>query len=709
MEIIQLMPGSFYVSNGGNALLAGCPPEIIKIIRQRGLGAPATILLPDSPIAMGESQTAIEFPLYQHLFFSGNKDKTPMILAGSRRRIRAATELLEITLMGPDESQMRDWGMEPEAAENLARETRWFHMKDEEGKHIPLEALLETKVFESEECDLGWIQIQRVKHDVFRLKCGEETEEVDLSVLVEQAPPYPVTTDLTVSTLVKMGIEVLGGATGFSSAQASSGMALCYNGNYILIDAISYLNYHLKARGIARNQIHSIFLTHIHDDHCNIASLLQYNRKIRVLTTPLIFHMMLKKLSLTMDRPVDRLRAYFDFLPLTPGEKTEFFGLKILPHWPSHSIPTIGAQFSTVHNGVTYHMIYTSDNQSLTDIKNMQKTGVIDGERYSEIADLYSMRTHLLIADGGEGVMHGDPSDARNSEAERIVFLHLEQLPEEFHAQYTVASSGKRFPILRGETDYNLTRTIEYLMEYFPEMPPIWISNLLANQQVSSFNAGDIIIRQGSKSDTHVYMILTGYAQVIQHDGKKKNYLAQMEAGELIGEMSIITGKGQRNASVVALSPVTVCAFSESAFHGYIRHQRYENKLRTMWQNRELLQNFPYLRPLQQPVIRALSEHVTLEYLTARSGSERLENICEEGGMIFPLGIDIETERRGKKTEFEAQAQPIFCSPGTVLNTEAEFQYLLLRTAQAAALRQKIPSFRYFWEETLGLPVPTSG
>lgn len=658
---------------------------------------------------MGESQTAIEFPLYQHLFFSSREEKSPLILAGSRRRIRAAVELLEITLLGPDESQMRDWGMEPEAAENLAREARWFHMKDADGKPVPLESLIQTTEVGTENCDLGWIQIKRVGPNVFSLNCGGETGEIDLNVWVEQAPPYPVSTDLTVSTLVKMGIEVLGGATGFSSAQASSGMALYYNGNYILIDAIPYLNFHLKARGIARNQIHSLFLTHIHDDHCNIASLLQYNRKIRVLTTPLIFHMMLKKISLTMDRPVDRLRAYFDFLPLTPGEETEFFGLKILPHWSSHSIPTIGAQFSTVHNGVSYHMIYTGDNQSLTDIKQMQKSGVIDGERYSEIADLYSMRSHLLIADGGEGVMHGDPSDALNSEAERIVFLHLDQLSEEFHAQYTVASSGKRFPILRGDTDYNLTRTIEYLMEYFPEMPPIWISNLLANQQVSSFNAGDIIIRQGSKSDTNVYMILTGYAQVIQHDGKKKNYLAQMEAGELIGEMSIITGKGQRNASVVALSPVTVCAFSEAAFHGYIRHQRYENKLRTMWQNRELLQNFPYLGPLQQPVIRALSERVTLEYLTARNGPERLENICEEGGMMFPLALDIELERRGKKTEIPAQSQPVFCTPGTTLTTEAEFQYLLLRTTEAAALRHQIPAFRYFWEETLGLPVPTSG
>ncbi len=490
MEIIELMPGSFYVSDGDNALLAGCPPEIVKVIRQRSLNAPGAILLPDKPIAQGESQTAVEFPLYQHLFFSASEEKKPLMLVGSRRRLRAAEELRELTLLGPDESEMRDWGMEPEAAEALARETRWFHPKDADGKQIPLSAMVQSAELEADGCELGWIKIKRIEQNRFRLTCGEATEDLDLSVAEEQEPPYPVSTDLTVSTLVKMGVEVLGGATGFSSAQASSGMALCYNGNYILIDAIPYLNYHLKSRGIARNQIHSIFLTHIHDDHCNPVSLLQYNRKIRILTTPVIYHMTLKKLSLMMDRPVDRLRAYFDFEPLTPGEETDFFGLRILPHYTSHSIPTIEAQFSTVQNGATYHMIYTGDNQSLSDIKQMQKTGVIDGERYNEIAELYNMRSHLLIADGGEGVLHGDPADALNSEAERIVFLHLDQLSDEFHAQFTVASSGKRFPILRGDTVYNLTRTIEYLMEFFPEMPPIWISNLLANQQVHSFNTG---------------------------------------------------------------------------------------------------------------------------------------------------------------------------------------------------------------------------
>ena len=54
-------------------------------------------------------------------------------------------------------------------------------------------------------------------------------------------------------------------------------------------------------------------------------------------------------------------------------------------------------------------------------LKKLRKTGVINAERYNDIADLYRMRSHLLIADGGEGSLHGDPADALQSEAERIV------------------------------------------------------------------------------------------------------------------------------------------------------------------------------------------------------------------------------------------------------------------------------------------------
>lgn len=703
------MPGSFHVTDGRQALLAGSPPEIIKVIRQKGLLAPKYVLLPDTPVSMGESQVAVEFPLYQHLFSGQTKPPGPMVLAGSKRRIDAARSLLELALFGPTEARMRAWGLSGKEASSLARETRWFHLKDADAKPITIDALVHTVEIGDGEIDLGWVRIVRTLPNAFRLAAGRESVDIDLTVTQPQTPPYPVHTDLTVSSLVKLGVEVLGGATGFSTTQASSGLALCYNGNYILIDAIPYLDHHLRARGIARNQVHSIFLTHIHDDHCNVVSLLQYNRRIQLLTVPLIYHMMLEKLALTMDRPVERLKEYFTFIPLAPGHETDFLGLRITPHWSIHSIPTIGAQFATEHSGVNYSITYTGDNQSLSDIRQMRKTGVIDAERFNSIAEIYQKRVNLLIADGGEGVLHGDPADALTSDAERIVFLHLEGLSDRFQAQFTVAASGKRFLVCRGDTDYDLTRTIEFLLEYFPEMPPVWISNLLANHRVHTYNAGDIVIRQGSRSEGHVYMILTGYAQVIYHDGKKNHYLATMEAGELIGEMSIVTGKGQRNASVVALSPVRVAAFSESAFHGYLRHQHYEGRLRAMWQNRELLQTLPYLQGLQQPVIRALSARLVLSHLNPRSGPLPLSSISEEGGLIFPLGVPIEFQKNGKLFRVPANSLPIFCSSTSTLLTEAEFPYLLLRADPARELRRSIPAFRYFWEETLDLPVSLDG
>ena len=708
MKVEQVFPGSFYVSVGDKSLLAGCPPEIVKVLLKNNLKAPDVILLPDIAVAQGESQVAVEFPLYHHLFFGENaKSRNPLLLIGNRRRTDAARELLQLSLFGPDQEKLVEWGMTESEADSLARETRWFQLKDNEGKILGLDHLVHTKAFSKNPLALDWLSIERTGKNVFRLTAGDQSEEINLSPNVEQHPPYPVTFDLTTPILVKLGVEVLGGSTGFSATQASSGLALCYNGTYILIDAIPYLNYHLRARGIASNQITAIFLSHIHDDHCNLISLLHYNRRIEVLTTRLIFSMMLRKLALTLDRSEESLADYFTFTELTNRETTNFYGLRVTPFYSSHSIPTIGAHFETSHNGRDYGITFTGDNQALVDVKRMQKTGVVSTERVREIEAPYLRETNLLLADGGEGQIHGDPADALKSPAERIVFMHLDRLSEKFASHFMTASSGKRFPVLQGETDYNLTRTIEFLLEYFPSMPPSWISNLLANQHVRTFNADDIIIREGTKSEGYLYMILTGIARVVHHDGERKHHLATMEAGELIGEMSIISGQGQRNASVVAMSPVTVTAISERSFREYIEHQKLEKELKRMWQNRELLQNFPYLKSLQQPVIRELSRNVTLEHLNARSGPVPLSSFCEPHGLMFPLGDKVTLKDSRKTFEINPRERPIMCHANQILVTEADIQYLFLSSECAAKLLRKIPAFRFFWQEELGLPIPS--
>jgi Cyclic nucleotide-binding domain/Metallo-beta-lactamase superfamily len=708
MHVEAIFPGSFYISDGEHAMLAGCPPEIVKVLLREKLQPPQYLLLPDEPVSRGECQVAVEFPLYYHLFFHGDKRPAgPLNLVGNARRVKAAAELLELSLFGPSEAQMEACGIPGAKAAALARETRWFQMKDPAGKAISFEALVARTVLGDEAEDLGWLRIRRVSSNVFSLESPSgETTQIDLTPKTDQAPPYPVPGDLVPAKLVKLGVEILGGATGFTATQPSCGLAICFNGQYLLVDAIPYLTHHMRARGISRNQVRALFLSHIHDDHCNLISFLLYNRRIAVLTTPLIYHMMLRKLSLTLDRSEESLQEYFDFIPLTPGEETNFFGLRITPHYSSHSIPTVGAKFETAHDGVDYRIAFTGDTQSLADLRRMQRTGVITQDRFLEVAAPYRQPAQLLIADGGEGQIHGDPSDALESPAERIVFLHTEKLSDAFDAHFTTAAAGKRFGLLPGATDYYLTRTIEFLLEYFPEMPPMWISNLLANQRVIEYNAGDVIIREGAQSDGRVYMLLTGHASVVHHDGGRKMQLAQMEAGEIIGEMSIIMGQGVRNASVVAQSPVIATAFSEAAFHEYVHHQNLESRLKRLWQHRELLQSLPYLRPLQQPVIRDLARHVALENLAARTGPQPLKSFCDPHSLILPLGVELNVTRDGATETIPAHSAPILCVPGVNLVSEAEFEYLRLGADDSAELRRRIPAFRYLWEEILGLPLP---
>ena len=137
MHVKPIFPGVFYISVGEHSLLAGCPPEIVKVLLQRGLKSPNFILLPDRPVSHGESQVAVEFPLYHHLFVGGNLASGERLgLLGHPRRIQAARELLELTLFGPDAQQMEAWGMPAQQAEALARETRSFHLKDKQGKAL---------------------------------------------------------------------------------------------------------------------------------------------------------------------------------------------------------------------------------------------------------------------------------------------------------------------------------------------------------------------------------------------------------------------------------------------------------------------------------------------------------------------------------------------------------------------------------------------
>jgi hypothetical protein len=75
----------------------------------------------------------------------------------------------------------------------------------------------------------------------------------------------------------------------------------------------------------------------------------------------------------------------------------------------------------------------------------------------------------------------------------------------------------------------------------------------------------------------------------------------------------------------------------------------------------------------------------------------------------MPLGQELVLNEEGKLHTVPTHSAPILCQAGVNLVTEAEFQYLLLSAEQAEALRTRVPAFRFFWQEILGLASPESG
>ncbi|NOQ37067.1 MAG: cyclic nucleotide-binding domain-containing protein [Methylococcaceae bacterium] len=361
----------------------------------------------------------------------------------------------------------------------------------------------------------------------------------------------------------------------------------------MLLDCPPYLEYALKARGISRNQVKSIFLSHIHDDHCNIFPLVMFHERLKFLCTKEIFWMACKKLSLMTMHDTEEFTSYFDFQELIPNEANDFYGMKITPHYTVHSIPCIGATFEMKCDGHNKSIVFVGDNKALPEIEKMVETGSVTKEKYQNIQRLYYERFDIFAADGGMGILHGDPQDSIKSQSDLIVFMHLENLPDKFNASFTMASPGKRFILKEGSEVGQVIKTMHLLNHLYPKISEQWQNSLLNNIEITKYNAGDVIIKQGDTTKLDAFIILSGNVCVLYHDGKKFNDLAIHQAGDIIGEMAVLNNFRKRRASIIAESPVMLGRVDGEILYAFLKHEgRIEANLKMLTIRTKLEQLF---------------------------------------------------------------------------------------------------------------------
>jgi len=692
LEIIKPADGSRVVRDSQESILIGQPPEVLKGLLLEKIQGFDTLVLTDTREKDGSLLNNLEFPLYYFLFMGTPlQDGKRLNLVGFPDAISRVLRLLRLTLLGPSELELQTLGTPESLQKEWLSAARYLALKDVSGNIRQIESFFNLLPFQDGKVDTGHFCIRHCGPDKYEISHADSTVMVDLNEDHTINPPYPLQHDFVPRELVKLGLEILGSASGFTANEPCTGLALCYNGDYILIDSIPYLDKHLYARGISKNQISAVFLTHLHDDHCALFPLILMPRRVDVITTREIYHMAMEKLSCHLDWKREIIEEYFSLVEVVPGATINYYGLEITPHITVHSIPTIGATFATHYKGTRKSICVIGDNAAMSAIRQMTDAGVVSEATHARLQDIYTQRHDLLVADGGAGAIHGDPADALHSDAERVVFVHVEHLANRFNTTFSMASCGKRYIVLEGDAGIYHSHMSHYLSQWLGEQfSNRWARSILAEEEIRRYNAGDVIIVQEAKTRGHVFLILTGYCEVVTCDGQDINIVTQLQAGEIIGEMAIITGTRKRNASVVAASAVTVCVFSEDTFNAFITSEKHRRKLLARWQLRLQLRQLPQFCKLLSTVLERIAHYAEVEHLAPGS-------VMDLWGDAWYLLIEGTASFNGAEVTVghEFGCRPFAEALTGSFKPESDCSLLVLTKAQMRQFAAAVPQFSY--------------
>jgi lysophospholipid hydrolase len=108
--------------------------------------------------------------------------------------------------------------------------------------------------------------------------------------------------------------------------------------------------------------------------------------------------------------------------------------------------------------------------------------------------------------------------------------------------------------------------------ELLSALSPAAISDLESELEMFTLYGGEVLFRQGDIGDS-LSIVIRGRVRVIVNDKNGKgNTVAELGAGELIGEMAVVTGES-RSATVEAIRDTHVAKLSRSSFERFMtRH-----------------------------------------------------------------------------------------------------------------------------------------
>jgi hemerythrin len=590
MEAIRVSAGIHLVRipEAGLCVLCGCPPDVVKTLMKRGYiqetskdgvayeTGPDAILLSDVTVQAGTFCNMAEFPILQMFYRQGmilpkhpnNSGRKP-IIAGLSSQIHAQAKYIHRGTFGlSDEKEMLEAGLKPDAAAEIMAYKRRFAG---ESNRRP-EDVIDFIPVDSEPVPLrGGATIERSGLNRYVFRHGEQSVEVDLNLGPGESYEAPVKLGFHKVGLEYFSVLHVGEGDGWDKDRPCMSSIVIFQGKFYLIDTGPNILNSLTALGISVNEIEGIFLTHAHDDHfAGLTSLVRADHRIKYFSAPLVRASVMKKLSALMSLPERSFANTFEFRDLRFNTWNNIDGLEVMPVLSLHPVETSVLLFRALWQGGYKTYTHLADIPSLKVmddflLKAPGASGLAARIR-DDLSDAMFAPADLKKVDIGGGLIHGEAADFKGDISAKIVLSHTSS--ELTATQKEIGSNaafGAQDALIESSHDYLALQARRHLGSHFPEAAAYDLDMLL-NCPTSQINAGEFIVRKGSKSQC-VCLIVNGVAEVID----AANSVQRMaSAGTFVGELAALEGSPQAS-TYRAKSYVTVLQIPSDLYAGFVK------------------------------------------------------------------------------------------------------------------------------------------
>jgi len=456
-----------FTANLGNVLV-GCPPEILKVLMQKHLPMPDTIVIPSNVLQQNSSLASLEFPFYHFLFIQqGLAQGRKFRVLAEKKLCKKLENMLRVTLLGPEVEEALEAErklsiaplMERERLEQVKAEANFLALKNQSGKILEIKDLIQFVPFETGDTYLLYdgldgelpVSIRRKGDNDFEVMC-KEIYPCSLELTKPLTPPYEIKMEdpKSIEKLSKNGftVRLLGCSEGFDPNQPANGILIRLNGKWILWDSPAFLRDHLAAVGVDFKDIDALFVSHVHEDHVDVAQTLQKGKRTPIYTTPDIYHSLLLKSMAILNCGYKEAASHYNYHPIYPRKPFDLFGAKAEVFNSLHAIPALGLRLEAKSKEGVKRLYITGDTLPQRMVDVLKEGNALSPNRLKEIDELNPAKDNydLIMVDAGSGIIHGDPADFHDN-PNHVNYMHTGKNVGEVPKHHSQEKPGHLFEL----------------------------------------------------------------------------------------------------------------------------------------------------------------------------------------------------------------------------------------------------------------------